>query len=48
MTGTPVMKVSDALISSKVHVEDRTTATCSEGSFAACNKNYTVYIYIYL
>lgn len=42
------MKISDALIGSKVHIEDRTTETCSVESFAACNKKYKVCIYTYL
>lgn len=42
------MKNSDALIGSKVHIEDRTTAMCSEESFVVCTKKYKVYIYIYL
>lgn len=47
-TGTPVMKISYALISSKVRIEDRTTATCSKESFAAYDNNYKVYIYTHL
>lgn len=39
------MKISDALISSKLHIEDRTTAICFEESFAVSNKRYKVNIY---
>lgn len=41
-TRKPVMEISDALVGSKVHIEDRTIAACSEESFAACDKKYKV------